>query len=1225
MKLNEFSTAQEYIDARFDAILCLEQGGKPILTPYNDGKGFVSIGIGINLQIESNRDAIYSSIYGLSMSAGLKRDLDAYLKQSVGGETNINIVSTINAITQWYGVGAFKFSGVDQVKGFFNGVSPKAGFVERYEKLVDGWTKRREVFPEYSYKIPNSKERLVLLSLAYGGSDLLGGKLASAIKENNRAKAWFEIRYNSNAIGVEHINGDAFTGTHAVDFSRGIDRGAATRRYYESSLFGLYVNPGDPTEKEALDVVDMLTKNRLEIFKYENVYGTSRIGRPGARLDACAAAVQNYANIAYLVNVSTTFDDFKVAQEWVKSKIFQQYPDLGLVLESNYFDPLDTYYSMKGGRLDSVAFESAEYKGVDNNDIMYGTVGVDYFFGNAGSDLIVGNGGDDFFEGGAGDDTMVGGGGYDTYIIDLRDGVQHDKIVDVQGVNKIIIKGLNGEAMLTTIMQKVESVANVWANQDKSVTITHNSPWQMLLSDGSVVELGDATSVSAANLTSIFGITLSDAPVSPVITTLESDVSKGVSGSSYLVNAFGYSGVGISINAPDVINGSTAAERISGLGGNDGLSGGDGADIVDGGEGDDLILGGFGADTLNGGAGNDFIFGSATGAIDSPTSTTFTPPVANGIELARGFSWVAYDPPVIDANGRNLYLIAGVTDLLPRGESDGNFIDGGTGDDKIYAGSGSDIVHGGDGNDSIDGMGKSDVLYGDLGNDAINGDGWSLFYGKYTPTTEHGNDVISGGAGMDQLVGQGGNDELFGGTENDKLFGDDTNVTDTPLNLHGDDYLDGGDGADYLDGGGKNDVLYGGIGDDSLFGDGFDSVVAIAYHGNDYLNGEDGNDQLTGGGGDDELFGGTGNDVMWGDDIQSRVPISAHGSDYMDGEAGNDTMSGSGGADTLLGGDGNDYLVGDAPTNLVDASVHGADYLDGGTGNDSLEGNGGADTLMGGTGSDTLFGHADDDYLDGGADADYLAGGAGNDTYVVAANETRTLTTGAATLTLADTIDDVEGKDILELTGVDLNVLQVTQMTSSSGLELAWATGQSVLIKQGLNSSITTLFVSGQEISFDELVGQKLANSVLASATATNTVLRGGKATDNFSTIYANARISGGQGNDKINISTGGGATLSMAIGDGCDALTYVKRTVPTTGSPAPINILELGNGTSSDQLTLYRIGTNAFVLTFDDQGDGIRFSAGTAGMLPSAIPLSDWPIDQINFSNGTSMTCLRF
>jgi Ca2+-binding RTX toxin-like protein len=657
------------------------------------------------------------------------------------------------------------------------------------------------------------------------------------------------------------------------------------------------------------------------------------------------------------------------------------------------------------------------------------------------------------------------------------------------------------------------------------------------------------------------------------------------------------------------------------LGGNDGLSGGDGADVMDGGDGADLMLGGFGADTINGGAGNDFIFGSATGMIDRPTSTTFTPPASTGVELSRGFSWVAYDPPGLDGYGRDAYNIAGVTDLLPRGESDGNFIDAGPGDDGVYAGSGADIVHGGDGNDSIDGMGTSDVLYGDAGNDLISGDGTPLYYGSYTPLSEHGNDVLIGGAGADQLVGQGSNDELFGGTENDKLFGDDTNVVDTPLTLHGDDYLDGGDGVDYGEGGGRNDALYGGTGDDSLFGDGFDSVVSAAYHGDDYLDGEEGNDQLTGGGGDDDLFGGAGNDLMWGDDIQSRVPISVHGSDYLDGGVGNDFMAGAGGADTLMGGDGDDSLMGDASATQVDISVHGADYLDGGNGQDILEGQGGADTLLGGAGSDGLYGDSGDDYLNGGADADYLAGGAGNDTYVIDSAETRTLTSGIPTLQPADTIDDIEGKDTLELIGVDLSALQVTQMVGTGGLELAWATGQSVLLKQGLNSSITTLFASGQEISFDELVGQRLANSVYASAATANTVMRGGRATDNLSTNWANTRISGGQGNDNINITTGSGTTLSMAIGDGCDALTCVKRTVPAAGQPASANILELGNGTSSDQLTLYRIAANTFVLTFNDQGEGIRFSAGAAGTAPAAIPLSDWPIDEVRFSNGTAMT----
>jgi Ca2+-binding RTX toxin-like protein len=100
----------------------------------------------------------------------------------------------------------------------------------------------------------------------------------------------------------------------------------------------------------------------------------------------------------------------------------------------------------------------------------------------------------------------------------------------------------------------------------------------------------------------------------------------------------------------------------------------------------------------------------------------------------------------------------------------GNFIDGGDGNDVIFAGAGDDFLLGGEGND---------IIYGGAGNDLID--------------VGNGNNIADGGAGSDNIFGGDGNDILSGGDGSDEIYGGD-----------GDDILTGGEGIDYLQGDGAS-------------------------------------------------------------------------------------------------------------------------------------------------------------------------------------------------------------------------------------------------------------------------------------------------------------------------------------------------------------------------------------------------------------------------------------
>jgi Ca2+-binding RTX toxin-like protein len=293
-----------------------------------------------------------------------------------------------------------------------------------------------------------------------------------------------------------------------------------------------------------------------------------------------------------------------------------------------------------------------------------------------------------------------------------------------------------------------------------------------------------------------------------------------------------------------------ANDEINGFGGNDGLNGGYGNDTINGGTGDDLIGGGTGSDKIYGGDGNDYISSSSTlWGIARWTSNAYENGVYVGDKIrapegstviTQGARWSIYRPA--GAAPDSPLIWDGVN--TPVG-TDGDFVDGGAGNDSIIASNGDDRVQGGTGDDKIWGMGGSDVLEGGDGKDLILADG-TAGAGAMTRVAValHGADFVDGGAGDDRLIGGGANDVVYGGADNDQMWGDGSLDTSNDAYVsaayHGNDYLDGEDGDDYLEGGGKDDVLYGGANNDTLWGDTSVSNVTnpadnALIWGNDYL------------------------------------------------------------------------------------------------------------------------------------------------------------------------------------------------------------------------------------------------------------------------------------------------------------------------------------------------------------------------------------------------------
>ncbi len=107
-------------------------------------------------------------------------------------------------------------------------------------------------------------------------------------------------------------------------------------------------------------------------------------------------------------------------------------------------------------------------------------------------------------------------------------------------------------------------------------------------------------------------------------------------------------------------------------------------------------------------------------------------------------------------------------------------MDGGSGDDKLYGGSGTDYLWGLSGNDTLDGGAGQDYLFGQDGNDILIGGG-----DKDKLNGGNRNDTLTGGFGADTYVMSKGNDVVtdFRPEDGDKIDVYDEWKSTGPINI----------------------------------------------------------------------------------------------------------------------------------------------------------------------------------------------------------------------------------------------------------------------------------------------------------------------------------------------------------------------------------------------------------------------------------------------------------
>lgn len=1170
--------------------------------PYDDGKHIPTIGIGINLTELSNMQLMlqFFGVFAADDAAHASQprtDLQQRLRYN---EIIVDFITTIqlnpvthqgnppgshpseialrNALTAklaTYGINKpFTIERSDAVTLKIQYISGFGAGIYGASDTQFGYSAQArldKVLQAQGLTIAHdTREYMALMSLYFNGGPKLikkGNHLLTAMAAGDRAEAWFEIRYGSNADKLG---------------------GIAKRRAAEAQLVGLFSDPA-PSLAEAMSAYRMLQLNRTTITQYEANYA-SNINAANALLNVVANAGQ----------VPTLVDAFVPAMQVVVTDLNTRHPGLQLVA-ANYdstrifVDPgrlASTDANGQAAALDpdsAVTLDSRQWA-TDGTEIPF----ADILLGGGGADTLISGAGNDVLEGGQGADTLSGGKGDDTYLFTAGDGL--DRITGDDNDGKIRFEGV----LVTGIGATTAPLAG-YEGRDAWRSVLDGKVVHFVLADGDLTAGGtllilrgdgpfftDVVSIEKWKQGDL-GITLPVIPrmcVKPdantqnpfldplfVPTTQTTTLQEG--GSRVFTVALSSPAqandhLSFSLSDYGDVSGLTVGdETISFANGAIDIALTPGQSIitfalvsqgdVDISKSLDLNV------TLQPAAGG----GQATSAdltvdfqaVEEPSTTApVTSITITGTDAGENLSGQMQ----FTKAGDNRHIIAlGGDDFIDMiwglgPDDDGNdVIDLGAGNDSAFAAAGDDLVLGGDGRDRI--------------------------------VAETGNDTVQGGAGADYAWGEDGNDVLFGESETTVDAAIANGNTETSVAQTG-DYLSGGYGDDIIIGSQRRDLLAGSAGRDILIGGGGDDFITgdaqYAPNSDNYANWAnyfwdqnfavivttlpDGSRQysiqLTGSssatvpGDADVIYGGTGNDTI----------LAGDGADRVDGGAGDDLIFGDSGADTLYGGAGNDILDGGDPGDVS------TDLLDGGDGDDHLEGSGGTDTLLGGAGNDVILGDDDDandgdDYIDGEDGNDDINGGGGRDRiYGGAGNDTIRGDSLNAPVTLQtdDYVDGEAGDDII-FGGGGSDTLE-----GGSGADQLWGEVQNDPQEQSGNDSLD----GGADD--DRLVGAG-GSDRLVGGTGNDLIWGDASWTGLAPMLMGNDALDGGDGDDQL---AGGGGDDLLIGGDGNDLLLGDDIVERVAGAQHGNDTLDGGSGSDA----MYGGGGND-VLHGGDGNDFIR------------------------------------
>ena len=274
-----------------------------------------------------------------------------------------------------------------------------------------------------------------------------------------------------------------------------------------------------------------------------------------------------------------------------------------------------------------------------------------------------------------------------------------------------------------------QGTGNTWSAvmaDGSTIALTHNSPWKLVLAGGGEIDLGESFADGD------FGLQLIDSTPQPPEYSIAGDYAPFANWSgpyAYLRDGLyydQYDNVICDINTiaharADTLFGSEGVNEIDGRGGED---------LIRARGGDDKVVGGNEADRIYGGAGNDTVYADVERT------------------LAQA-------------------IVAGEGAATQAGQ--GDWADGGAGDDELIGGATTDVLAGGGGRDLLVGGGGDDLLLGDDITLQVQA-GWTLtrwvevsgsgeaesknyrysINGAQTELATEGDDTIYAGAGNDR-------------------------------------------------------------------------------------------------------------------------------------------------------------------------------------------------------------------------------------------------------------------------------------------------------------------------------------------------------------------------------------------------------------------------------------------------------------------------------------------
>ncbi len=784
-------------------------------------------------------------------------------------------------------------------------------------------------------------------------------------------------------------------------------------------------------------------------------------------------------------------------------------------------------------------------QGDAGNNLLDGGAGNDGLTGSYGNDSLIGGEGDDRLSTGGGNDTLEGGAGSDSFYVNQYSG--NRARIRADGQDAVIVSGnLNNIQVGALGELGADTVALRRANDPDMLLVFENASQLQGLAI-----YGDGGNVMA------WSTALARAKGLPETNILTAQFPNG----ELLTGGL----------APEELMGGGGKDTLRGQGGNDtlfgreyfdDLDGGAGNDWLDGGADNDTLRGSSGNDTLVGGGGNDVFDYSALSAADAVGKrdtlvlrgddtiqlgnldlsqvgvSNWRPDLGQATLEGGGLTLLLTSllagsnfPLVRNTQGQALTLTqlqdrSGVTLIGTAGRGDMN---GGAGNDLIYAGAGNGTINGGAGNDTLyaDASTSGQVLQGGLGDDVIYGAGYS--------------NQVSGGEGNDTLYARAGDRTIDGGggadfiqitgttyTDNTKVVADGADTIALPdltlaeftrgwgltTNLPAGGVLRLSNGLKILEGTDMGSLVFQLKDAQITWGE------AASAHGMNVtgdanpnrLEGGDLDDTLSGGGGNDLLIGGAGNDqisAFYGDATllggEGNDTLSNSGNSVLDGGAGNDRLSDGSGNSRLIGGAGQDFLM----------DGDGNDTLEGGDGNDRLDIASGDDVMDGGAGADTLI------ISNVGAD-----GQLGRDT-VVADGSDRVYFQGSADLDQLVAVASGAGVDVL-YTGMTPQFPSSSPRSLAGTLHFDDVTGLEAFTFQTWDGQTRSLSEVMQQLPGQRFVGGTQGADTLKGGMGSDTLW----AYDGNDVLYGQAgddRLRGGAGNDTMD---GGAGADTFVIDD---------------------------------------------------------------------------------------------